>query len=63
MAPFIEINKLMYILHVLATKVHFVLSHSITFHLYSITIISHEEFLFNDLSKPLFQSEAVSRMD
>ena len=42
---------------------HFVLSQSITFfHSYSITI-SHEKFLlFIDLSKPLFQSEAVSRM-
>ena len=54
----------MNILQVLATKMHFVLSQSITFfHSYSITIISHEKlFLFIDLSKPLFLSEAVSRM-
>ena len=64
MAPFTEVNKLMNILQVLATKMHFVLSQSITFfHSYSITIISHEKlFLFIDLSKPLFLSETVSRM-
>ena len=62
MARFTKVNKLMNNLQVLATKMHFVLSKS-TFHSYSITIISHEKsFLFIDLSKPLFQSEAVSRM-
>ena len=64
MARFTEVNKLMNILQVLATKMHFVLSQSITFfHSYSITIISHEKlFFFIDLSKPLFHSEAVCRM-
>ena len=54
----------MNILHVLATKMHFVLSQSITFyHSHSITIISHEKLLlFIVLSKPLFHSEAVFRM-
>ena len=65
MALFTEVNKLVNILHVLATKMHFVWSQSIAFfHSYSLTIIFHEKFfLFIDLSKPLFQSEAVSRMD
>ena len=65
MARFTEVNKLMNILQVLATKMHFVLSQSITFfHSYRITIIFSRKsfFLFIDLSKPLFRSEAVSRM-
>ena len=66
MTPFTDANKLVNILHVVPAKMHFVLRCITCFQPCGIKrsfLLQSSFFLFIDLSKAMFHSETVSRVD